>query len=96
MTTLDCDQIRQWLNKGATLLDVRSADEHRQDALPDATHIPLPLLPVLAHERLDSRQPVLVYCRSGARAQMAMQLLNNLGFSNVTNIGGTIHYAHCQ
>lgn len=96
MTNLTCDDIRQTMQSGATLLDVRNADEFNRGALPDAKNIPLSVLPMLAHERLDRATPVLVYCQAGARAVMAEKILAGLGFNNVTNIGGIEHYQHCH
>ncbi len=96
MTNLSCDDIRQNLEKGAVLLDVRNVDEFVSGALPRAKNIPLSVLPVLAHEHLDKDDEVLVYCRAGSRAMMAERILQNLGFENVTNIGGIQHYQHCQ
>lgn len=96
MTNLTCDDIRQTLQDGAILLDVRNTNEFNRGALPNAQNIPLAILPVLAHERLDKSSPVLVYCQAGARAVMAEKILAALGFSNVTNIGGMMHYQHCH
>jgi phage shock protein E len=95
MTHLTCDDIRQTLANGATLLDVRNADEFLRGALPNAKNIPLAILPILAHEHLDKENPVLVYCHAGARAMMAEKILAGMGFSNVTNIGGLAHFQHC-
>lgn len=95
MTNLSCDDIRQTLEDGATLLDVRSTDEFNRGALPNAKNIPLAILPILAHEHLDKGNSVLVYCHAGARAMMAEKILAGLGFSNVTNIGGIAHFQHC-
>ncbi len=95
MTNLTCDDIRTTMQTGATLLDVRTSDEFHRGALPDAKNIPLTILPVLAHERLDKDDHVLVYCRVGARAVMAEKILAGLGFTNVTNIGGIQHYQGC-
>lgn len=96
MANLSCDDIRRTLKTGATLLDVRTTDEFKNGCLPNAKNIPLTILPVLAHERLDKDDPVLVYCRSGGRAIMAEKILASLGFNNVTNIGGIQQYAHCS
>lgn len=96
MTTLTCDDIRQTMQSGATLLDVRTSDEFNSGSLPNAKNIPLSILPVLAHERLDKDEPVLIYCRSGGRAIMAEKILSSLGFNNVTNIGGIMHYQNCH
>jgi rhodanese-related sulfurtransferase len=95
MTNLNCDDIRQTMENGATLLDVRNVDEFNRGALPDAKNIPLAILPVLAHEHFDKADKVLIYCLSGARAMMAEKILASLGFSDVTNIGGIQHYQHC-
>ncbi len=96
MTNLTCDDIRQTMQSGATLLDVRTTDEFNNGSLPDAKNIPLAILPVLAHEHLDKDEPVLIYCRTGGRAIMAEKILAGLGFNNVTNIGGIVHYQHCH
>ncbi|MDT8282590.1 MAG: rhodanese-like domain-containing protein [Gammaproteobacteria bacterium] len=95
MRILTCDDIRQTLDEGAILLDVRNTDEFDRGALPNAKNIPLAVLPILAHERLDKENSVLVYCHAGARAMMAEKLLTSLGFSNVRSIGGIIHFQHC-
>jgi rhodanese-related sulfurtransferase len=95
MTNLDCNDIRQTMQSGATLLDVRSADEFNCGTLPDAKNIPLANLPLLAHERLDKENPVLIYCRSAGSAIIAEKILSGLGFTNVTSIGGIQHYQHC-
>ena len=92
MNILTCDDIRLSTQPNTTLLDVRSADEFSRGALPDAQNIPLALLPILAHERLDKHNPVLIYCHSGGRAVMAEQILIGLGFTNVTSIGGIQNY----
>jgi len=95
MTNLNCDDIRQTMASGATLLDVRNVDEYSRAALPNAKNIPLSILPVLAAERLEKHAPLLVYCHAGGRAIMAEKILTSLGFTNVTNIGGIQHYQHC-
>ncbi|MBL4712726.1 MAG: rhodanese-like domain-containing protein [Gammaproteobacteria bacterium] len=96
MKNLTCDDIRQTLKNGATLLDVRSVDEFNRGALPQATNIPLALLPVIAHEQLDKNKPVHVYCQAGGRATMAEKILLNPGFDSITNIGGIEHYPNCH
>ena len=95
MTNLNCDDIRQTMESGATLLDVRNVDEYSRGALPNAKNIPLSILPVLATEHLEKHAPLLVYCHAGGRAIMAEKILTSLGFTNVTNIGGIQHYQHC-
>ena len=96
MFDLSCDDIRQTLQSGATLLDVRSTDEFNSGALPNAKNILLSILPLLAHEHLDKDEHVFIYCRAGGRAMMAEKILAGLGFNQVTNIGGIHRYQHCN
>lgn len=95
MTTLTCDNIRQIVFSGATLLDVRNKTEFNCGALPNAKNIPLAILPVLAEERLGKNDTVLVYCRAGGRAVIAEKILSSLGFTNVKSIGGIHQFQHC-
>ena len=96
MNNLNCDDIRQTLETGATLLDVRSTVEFNNGCLPNAKNIPLAILPLLAHEQLDKDESVLIYCRSGGRTIMAEKILAGLGFTDVINIGGIHHFQHCH
>ena len=96
MNSLTCDDIRQTLDIGATLLDVRSTDEFKVGSLPYAKNIPLAILPLLAHEHMEKHEPVLIYCRSGGRAIIAEKILAGLGFTDVTSIGSIHHFQHCH
>ena len=96
MTHLNCDDIRQTMQTGATLLDVRRNDEYHRGALPNAKNIPLAILPVLAEEHFAKDDELLIYCQSGGRAIMAEKILAGMGYTNVVNIGGIQHYQHCH
>ena len=68
---------------GALLLDVRSAEEHQEWHPAGSVSVPVERL---AEEigRLGSRhQPVLLFCSSGGRSQMAAQVLRRLGYNNL-------------
>ncbi|MFN7914408.1 MAG: MBL fold metallo-hydrolase [Vicinamibacterales bacterium] len=67
---------------GVTVLDVRGTAEFEAGHVPGAVHIP--------HTRVGQQagtlplgQPVLVHCRSGARAAAAVSMLERLGFEAV-------------
>jgi 3-mercaptopyruvate sulfurtransferase SseA len=69
------------------ILDVRSAQEWRQDHLEGAIHIPLPQL--LGHIGGFSRKtPLTVVCASGYRSAIAASLLESEGFERVSNVVG--------
>ena len=71
------------------LIDVRSADEYASGHLRGAVNIP--------HDRIteeigsvaaDKSTPVILYCRSGRRAETALNALKSAGYENVSNYGG--------
>ena len=68
---------------GALLLDVRSDEEHQEWHPAGSVSVPVERL---AEEigRLGNRnQPVLLFCSSGGRSQMAAQVLRRLGYNNL-------------
>ncbi|MGB2358870.1 MAG: rhodanese-like domain-containing protein [Porticoccaceae bacterium] len=71
------------------IIDVRTTSEWSAGHLESAQHLELGL--VAEHigrlaERKD--QAILVYCRSGNRSGQAKAILEELGYTNVTNAGG--------
>jgi len=90
---MPCEQIKKILEDGGALIDVRTPQEYSAGALPGAKNIPLNGIPGVL-ESLPKDQPVLLYCRSGARSGMAQRYLVEAGF-DAHNIGGYMTYAHC-
>ena len=78
---------------GAVLLDVRTPQEYREGHIPGSKNVPLQQLDKL-EELTENKDTVLyVYCHSGARSRQAASLLQDMGYSNVTNIGGIAAYS---
>ena len=75
-----------------TLLDVREQIEWDAGHIPGAAFIPQGQLPDrIEAEFPDKDQPIVLYCRSGARSGRATQLLQRLGYTDVVNMaGGTL------
>lgn len=73
------------LNAGATLVDVRSAQEFTRGAIPGAINLPLDEIRVRASELPDT--PLVVHCQVGQRGHTAARLLTQLG-SDVRNLDG--------
>lgn len=71
------------------LIDVRTAPEYAEGALPDATRIETQhLAERIASVAPDKQTPVILYCRTGRRSSAAQDLLQGMGYSNVINAGG--------
>ena len=94
MSMQHCDGLRQALEDGAQLVDVRTPQEYASGALPGAINMPVQQV-AGAHGMLDPERPVIVYCRSGQRSEMARMILASMGFMNVFNIGGYTDYRQC-
>jgi rhodanese-related sulfurtransferase len=79
-----------------TLIDVREPSEIKASGkAAGAIAIPLGILPLKANpalpdhdKRLSRDKPIAVYCLSGARSANAKRVLEGLGYTNVSNIGG--------
>ncbi|MDN3922667.1 rhodanese-like domain-containing protein [Roseateles violae] len=79
------------LPANALLIDVRSYAEYMSGHLPGALSLPLPQLEQeLVHKAPDPRQPIVVYCSTGARAEQALSLLQQLGYADAHNGGGAV------
>lgn len=76
-------------NKGALILDVRSAEDYSGGHIVDAKHIELDKLSDQADTLKKYREkPIVVVCETGMRSAQAAKLLKSLGFSQVMNLQG--------
>jgi sulfur-carrier protein adenylyltransferase/sulfurtransferase len=72
------------------LIDVRDPHEWDIAHIDGAALIPLPDIPARMSE-LDSRNDIVLHCRTGVRSMKALNLLRNAGFSRLKNLTGGIH-----
>lgn len=84
-------EARKTVAEGGLLLDVRTEDEFLSGHLDGAKNINVEELPDRMDE-IPKDQHVVVYCRSGKRAQRAAEMLKNSGYS-VSEIGTQAQYA---
>ena len=78
-----------------TVIDVRDGSELGYGRAEGALHVPLMLVRTKCDPAspeklaaLDPARPVALYCASGARSQMAGQMLAEMGYETVYNLGG--------
>jgi phage shock protein E len=70
-------------------IDVRSLNEYREDHIANTEHIPhTEMAAQIAGLNLDKDAPIKLFCRSGVRAGVAKTTLEDLGYTNVKNVGG--------
>ena len=78
---------------GAVLLVVRTPDEYRQGHIPGSKNVPLQSIDKVTVMINNKATPIFVHCLSGARSRQAAAVLQQLGYTNVKNIGGISAYA---
>lgn len=70
-------------------IDVRSPEEFQQGHLNGAINItPQQIAQRIVQISPDKNAPIHLYCRSGRRAEVALQTLKQMGYRNVSNHGG--------
>ena len=76
---------------GTLILDVRDEKEFAEGHLPRARHVPLKELATRVGELAKFKsKPVIVTCRSGARAGAAARVLKAQGFTGVYQLKGGV------
>jgi hydroxyacylglutathione hydrolase len=84
------DRVAELMEQGAAqVIDVREDHEHEAGHVAGARHIVLPRLSEEAHS-LDRNRPVVVYCRTGARAEVAADALKASGYDAYNLEGGFV------
>lgn len=92
----------KWVkHEDALLLDVRTWPEYSMYRLPGAKNIWVGELPKRLYEvtqALGGRKdkPIVVYCTKGVRAGEAKKILQDAGFSRITNLGGISDWRDCE
>ena len=85
--TISVAQAKELLASGATLIDVRSAQEWRTGRVPQARHIPLDRLQA-SQAGIHKTRPVIAIRASGVRSASAARLLAAKGYDAYSVRGG--------
>lgn len=81
------DQVRDLVESGAFIIDVREADEYELSHIVGAKNIPLSEIRDRLSE-IPKDRPVYLHCRSAQRSYNACVALGHLGFDNIYNVSG--------
>lgn len=91
--SLTSEEAKQMLkNKSIKhIIDVRTDAEWKEGHLKDAIHIPLDVLSkdISKVDKLSKSDTILLYCRSGGRANTGATILSNNGYTNVYYLVGS-------
>lgn len=80
-------KIREFADRGAVILDVRSKAEYEGGAIPGAKHIPIEAVAGKVAEIKKWDRPIITCCESGVRSARAAALLRSKGVRAI-NGGG--------
>lgn len=90
--SISAEDVKNMVDTGTdfVLLDVRTPEEYAEAHISTAENLPVDSIEAdTAAEFIPSTDtPVVVYCRSGHRAGIALDTLQSLGYTNVKNMGG--------
>ncbi|MCX6908972.1 MAG: rhodanese-like domain-containing protein [Verrucomicrobia bacterium] len=88
LNSISEEAARDYLRKGAKVIDVCTTQEYSERHLPKAINIPLDEL----KQRITSEEPnkeavLLLHCQGGGRSGAGTQTLKGMGYKNVFNLG---------
>lgn len=86
---ISAEQAKVEMDYGAIMIDVRTEEEYNEGHIPGSLNIPVDEI----ESRLPSEVPytdeiLIFYCASGGRSQTALETAQQLGYTNVFNLGG--------
>jgi phage shock protein E len=71
------------------ILDVRSAEEYQDGHVPGAINIPHDEITARIQSLMPNQdKPIVIYCRSGRRADLASSVLSSAGFTQLLQLQG--------
>ena len=73
------EHIKEYLDKGGIVLDVRTPLEFNEGHVKGSVNIPLQVLQGRLHEIEEMKKPIVAVCRSGARSGNAAIFLKRQG-----------------
>lgn len=85
ITSIEPEKIKDYLDKGWEVLDVRKPGEFEGGHILGAKTLHLQILEENIHE-LDKNKPYLVHCAGGYRSMIAASILKKHGFTNFVNV----------
>ena len=76
------------IKAGAMVVDVRTAEEFREEHYPNALNIPIDQIRQRLVEFGEKSASIVVYCATGSRSAFAAKMLKSAGYTDVINAGG--------
>lgn len=83
------------VSQPGVVIDVRTAAEYASGHLQGALLLPVDRIAQEIAARVpDKHTPIRLYCRSGRRSALALEALQQLGYTRLQNLGGLEEASH--
>ncbi|MDA3854386.1 MAG: rhodanese-like domain-containing protein [Bacteroidales bacterium] len=79
------NEVKEILDQGAVIIDVRSVQEFKMGKVQGSINIPLEQLSNKMGKIKKYKKPIVLCCASGSRSASAVGILHNAGIVNVYN-----------
>mgnify|MGYP003478945828 FL=1 len=83
------ESVKEYMDKGAVIIDVRTVGEFREGHIKNSKNIPLDNIFSKVNEIKRLEKPVIVCCRSGMRSAQATAILKQNGIDCINGGGWT-------
>ena len=83
--TIATNEAIELIGNGATIIDVRTADEYNNGHVKGAINVPLDTIDTINY---DKDTTIIVYCATGVRSLEAVNALSDMGYTNLYNLDG--------
>lgn len=85
---VSCNEANEKVSQGALLIDVRSALEYEKGSIDNALNIPVTQIEKDIDKYVKNKDTeIIVFCQSGSRSKEAFNILNELGYKNIYDLG---------
>lgn len=81
------NNVKEAIQRGAVIIDVRTPHEFDNGKVPGSINIPVDRISVSIERIRSMRKPVVVCCESGARSNQAKNILKAAGITDVYSGG---------
>lgn len=81
------NKVKEALQKGAIIIDVRTPHEFDTGKVPGSINIPVDRIATSIERIRSMKKPVIVCCESGSRSSKAKDILRSAGINDVYNGG---------
>jgi phage shock protein E len=85
--------VKEALQKGAVIIDVRTVHEYDQGKVAGSINIPVDKIAANIERVRNMNKPVVLCCASGTRSALAVRILKTKGIKEVYNGGSWVRVA---